>query len=87
MSVIVQQLPPIVLVESNCVFAPFWPTVGFHRNTVMRTSAGLGKSRQRCISARSKWRLPKMLDGIKLEDHPLRSGPATLGVMLGKSLP
>ncbi|XP_031426763.1 LIM homeobox transcription factor 1, beta b [Clupea harengus] len=24
-----------------------------------------------------------MLDGIKLEDHPLRSGPATLGVMLG----
>lgn len=26
-----------------------------------------------------------MLDGIKLEDHPLRSGQATLGVMLGKS--
>ena len=26
-----------------------------------------------------------MLDGIKLEDHPLRSGPATLGVMLGKA--
>lgn len=26
----------------------------------------------------------KMLDGIKIEDHPLRSGQATLGVMLGK---
>ncbi|XP_005529204.1 PREDICTED: LIM homeobox transcription factor 1-beta isoform X2 [Pseudopodoces humilis] len=25
----------------------------------------------------------KMLDGIKMEDHPLRSGPATLGVLLG----
>ena len=25
-----------------------------------------------------------MLDGIKMEDHPLRSGQATLGVMLGK---
>lgn len=25
-----------------------------------------------------------MLDGIKIEDHPLRSGQATLGVMLGK---
>lgn len=24
-----------------------------------------------------------MLDGIKIEDHPLRSGQATLGVMLG----
>lgn len=27
-----------------------------------------------------------MLDGIKIEDHPLRTGPATLGVMLGKLL-
>lgn len=27
-----------------------------------------------------------MLDGIKIEDHPLRSGQATLGVMLGESL-
>lgn len=52
----------------------------------MHTSAGLVRSRQRCVSARSKSRLPKMLDGIKLEDHPLRQGPATLGVMLGKSL-
>ena len=26
-----------------------------------------------------------MLDGIKMEDHPLRSGQATLGVMLGES--
>lgn len=26
-----------------------------------------------------------MLDGIKIEDHPLRSGQATLGVMLGES--
>lgn len=25
-----------------------------------------------------------MLDGIKIEDHPLRSGQATLGVMLGE---
>lgn len=25
-----------------------------------------------------------MLDGIKMEDHPLRSGPATLGVLLGE---
>ena len=25
-----------------------------------------------------------MLDGIKMEDHPLRSGQATLGVMLGE---
>lgn len=31
------------------------------------------------------WEYLKMLDGIKLEDHPLRSGQATLGVMLGKS--
>lgn len=52
----------------------------------MRPSAGLGRSGQRCVSARRKSRLPKMLDGIKLEDHPLRPGPATLGVMLGKSL-
>lgn len=29
---------------------------------------------------------PSMLDGIKIEDHPLRTGPATLGVMLGKRL-
>ncbi len=28
-----------------------------------------------------------MLDGIKIEDHPLRSGQATLGVMLGESPP
>lgn len=27
-----------------------------------------------------------MLDGIKIEDHPLRSGQATLGVMLGELL-
>lgn len=27
-----------------------------------------------------------MLDGIKIEDHPLRKGPTTLGVMLGKPL-
>lgn len=27
-----------------------------------------------------------MLDGIKIEDRSLRTGPATLGVMLGKLL-
>ncbi|GLD52687.1 LIM homeobox transcription factor 1-beta isoform X1 [Lates japonicus] len=26
-----------------------------------------------------------MLDGIKIEDHPLRSGQATLGVMLAQA--
>lgn len=28
-----------------------------------------------------------MLDGIKMEEHLLRSGQATLGVMLGESCP
>ncbi|KAI9521742.1 hypothetical protein NQZ68_003897 [Dissostichus eleginoides] len=35
------------------------------------------------LSARQPPETCIMLDGIKIEDHPLRSGQATLGVMLG----
>ncbi|KAG9354583.1 hypothetical protein JZ751_001296 [Albula glossodonta] len=41
------------------------------------------ESLERCFPARNHSDYSKMLDGIKIEDHPLRSGPATLGVMLG----
>nr|XP_033815696.1 LIM homeobox transcription factor 1-beta isoform X2 [Geotrypetes seraphini] len=40
------------------------------------------ESLERCFS-RGQTDCSKMLDGIKMEDHPLRSGPATLGVLLG----
>ena len=36
------------------------------------------------LSTRKQSKTSIMLDGIKIEDHPLRSGQATLGVMLGK---
>ncbi|XP_062854641.1 LIM homeobox transcription factor 1, beta b isoform X1 [Trichomycterus rosablanca] len=38
---------------------------------------------ERRISAGKVYERPNMLDGIKIEDHPLRARPATLGVMLG----
>ncbi|KAL2092672.1 hypothetical protein ACEWY4_012470 [Coilia grayii] len=41
------------------------------------------KSLERTLCAGSRCRFAEMLDGIKLEDRPIRSGPATLGVMLG----
>ncbi|XP_072739352.1 LIM homeobox transcription factor 1-beta isoform X1 [Mycteria americana] len=40
------------------------------------------ESLERCFT-RGQSDCSKMLDGIKMEDHPLRSGPATLGVLLG----
>lgn len=42
------------------------------------------ESLERCFP-RGPTDCAKMLDGIKMEDHPLRSGPATLGVLLGES--
>lgn len=39
---------------------------------------------ERRVSAGKESQRSSMLDGIKIEDHPLRTGPATLGVMLGK---
>ncbi|MBN3323838.1 LMX1B protein, partial [Atractosteus spatula] len=45
------------------------------------------ESLERCFSARNQSDCSKMLDGIKLEDHPLRSGQATLGVLLGTECP
>lgn len=42
------------------------------------------ESLERCFSRRAHSDCSKMLDGIKMEDHALRSGPATLGVLLGK---
>uniref|UniRef100_A0ACB8F0I2 LIM/homeobox protein LMX-1.2 n=2 Tax=Sphaerodactylus townsendi TaxID=933632 RepID=A0ACB8F0I2_9SAUR len=41
------------------------------------------ESLERCFSRGGPADCAKMLDGIKMEDHPLRSGPATLGVLLG----
>lgn len=41
------------------------------------------ESLERCFT-RGQSDCSKMLDGIKMEDHPLRSGPATLGVLLGE---
>ncbi|KAF7241110.1 LIM/homeobox protein LMX-1.2 [Varanus komodoensis] len=40
------------------------------------------ESLESCFN-RSSTERSKMLDGIKMEDLPLRSGPATLGVLLG----
>ncbi|XP_021269836.1 LIM/homeobox protein LMX-1.2 [Numida meleagris] len=44
------------------------------------------ESLERCFP-RGPTDCAKMLDGIKMEDHPLRSGPATLGVLLGSECP
>lgn len=43
-----------------------------------------GPVSQERLSAGQQPQTSIMLDGIKLEDHPLRSGQATLGVMLGE---
>ncbi|XP_030639739.1 LIM homeobox transcription factor 1, beta b isoform X3 [Chanos chanos] len=40
-------------------------------------------SLERCFTTGNRAQYSKMLDGIKIEDHPLRSAQATLGVMLG----
>lgn len=45
------------------------------------------ESLERCFSRGPADCAAKMLDGIKMEDHPLRSGPATLGVLLGECPP
>ena len=42
------------------------------------------ESLQRRLCAGKGSRCSNMLDGIKIEDHPLRTGQAALGVMLGK---
>lgn len=46
-----------------------------------------GPVSQERLSAGQQPQTSIMLDGIKIEDHPLRSGQATLGVMLGEFLP
>lgn len=43
-----------------------------------------GPVSQQRLSAGQQPQTSIMLDGIKIEDHPLRSGQATLGVMLGE---
>lgn len=43
-----------------------------------------GPVSQERLSAGQQPQTSIMLDGIKIEDHPLRSGQATLGVMLGE---
>lgn len=43
------------------------------------------ESLERCFN-RGQSDCAKMLDNIKIEDHPLRAGTATLGVLLGKCL-
>lgn len=40
-------------------------------------------SLERCFP-RGQTDCAKMLDGIKMEEHALRPGPATLGVLLGE---
>ncbi|KAH0519122.1 Proteasome subunit beta type-7 [Microtus ochrogaster] len=44
------------------------------------------ESLERCFP-RGQTDCAKMLDGIKMEEHALRPGPATLGVLLGVSMP
>lgn len=41
------------------------------------------ESLERCFP-RGQTDCAKMLDGIKMEEHALRPGPATLGVLLGE---
>lgn len=51
---------------------------------LMDIATGLVSLQER-LSAGEQSETCIMLDGIKIEDHPLRSGQATLGVMLGES--
>ncbi|KAG8512741.1 LIM homeobox transcription factor 1-beta [Galemys pyrenaicus] len=44
------------------------------------------ESLERCFP-RGQTDCAKMLDGIKMEEHALRPGPATLGVLLGSDCP
>uniref|UniRef100_A0A3B1JSZ2 LIM homeobox transcription factor 1, beta b n=2 Tax=Astyanax mexicanus TaxID=7994 RepID=A0A3B1JSZ2_ASTMX len=52
------------------------------QNIVMDIATG-PESLQRRLCVGKGSRCSDMLDGIKIEDHPLRTGQATLGVMLG----
>lgn len=49
---------------------------------LMDIATGLVSLKRLFAGEQSETRI--MLDGIKIEDHPLRSGQATLGVMLGE---
>ncbi|XP_072538177.1 LIM homeobox transcription factor 1, beta b isoform X1 [Salminus brasiliensis] len=56
--------------------------MAYEKNIVMDIATG-PESLQRCLCVGKGSRRSDMLDGIKIEDHPLRTGQAALGVMLG----